>query len=103
MDILPVDWEKVRPVRLGLEVATALRTLYPKEWQAERYDRLLVHQATHQGLLAGTPAADLERAWAPGLEASLAQLRGEIARDGWLETGRGTQPWELTFTRRPAR
>lgn len=43
-----------------------------------------------------------EEKWAPGLEASLTQLRGEIARDGWLETGRGTQPWELTFTRRPA-
>lgn len=41
-----------------------------------------------------------EEAWAPGLEASLKQLRQEIARDGWQETGQGTQPWELTFSRR---
>ena len=40
-----------------------------------------------------------EEAWAPGLEASLKKLRQEIARDGWHETSRGTQPWELTFSR----
>ncbi|MDQ0664096.1 hypothetical protein QFZ35_002594 [Arthrobacter ulcerisalmonis] len=41
-----------------------------------------------------------EEAWAPGLEASLNQLRREISRDGWTETSRGVQPWELTFSRR---
>jgi len=41
-----------------------------------------------------------EEAWAPGLEASLGQLRQEIARDGWSETSHGTQPWDLTFSRR---
>ncbi|TQJ41158.1 hypothetical protein FBY33_3256 [Arthrobacter sp. SLBN-112] len=41
-----------------------------------------------------------QEAWAPGLEASLGQLRQEIARDGWSETSRGTQPWDLTFSRR---
>ncbi|WP_457950343.1 hypothetical protein ACTAQI_07040 [Pseudarthrobacter sp. alpha12b] len=41
-----------------------------------------------------------EEAWAPGMEASLSQLRQEIARDGWSETSHGAQPWELTFSRR---
>jgi len=40
-----------------------------------------------------------EEAWAPGLEASLTRLRQEIVRDGWLETSRGTQPWEVTYSR----
>lgn len=41
-----------------------------------------------------------EEAWAPGLQASLSRLRQEITRDGWAETSRGAQPWELTFSRR---
>lgn len=40
-----------------------------------------------------------EEEWAPGLQASLRQLRQEITRDGWSETGRGKQPWDLTFSR----
>ena len=43
-----------------------------------------------------------EEAWAPGLQASLHQLCQDITRDGWSETGRGAQPWDLTFTRRKA-
>lgn len=43
-----------------------------------------------------------EETWAPGLQASLDQLCQDIARDGWTETGRGAQPWELTFSRRKA-
>lgn len=46
--------------------------------------------------LNGTPP---EEAWAPGLQASLRQLRQEIDSDGWTETGHGKQPWELTFSR----
>jgi uncharacterized protein YbbC (DUF1343 family) len=69
VDIIAIDWSAVRPVRLGLEVAAVLRVLYPKDWQTKNYDRLLVHKATYDGLLAGTAVADLERAWGPGLEA----------------------------------
>ncbi|MDQ0768914.1 hypothetical protein QF031_001663 [Pseudarthrobacter defluvii] len=47
--------------------------------------------------LNATPPAE---AWAPGLQASLSRLREEIARDGWSENSQGTQPWELTFSRR---
>ncbi|MFP5313704.1 MAG: hypothetical protein ACLGH7_15085 [Actinomycetes bacterium] len=41
-----------------------------------------------------------EEAWAPGLDASLDRLRSAIERDGWTETRRGLQPWELTVSRR---
>jgi uncharacterized protein YbbC (DUF1343 family)/CubicO group peptidase (beta-lactamase class C family) len=68
IDIIADDWATVRPVPLGLEIATALRKLYPKDWDAKRYDRLLVNKATFEGVLAGKPVAELERAWAPGLE-----------------------------------
>ena len=49
MDIIVDDWSAVRPVRLGLEVAAALRELYPKEWEPKNFDRLLVHKATYEG------------------------------------------------------
>ena len=69
VDVIPVDWGAVRPVRLGLEVASALRALYPADWQPRNYDRLLVHRATFDGVLAGRPVAELERGWGAGLEA----------------------------------
>ena len=69
MDIIAVDWGKVRPVRLGLEIAATLRTLYPKEWETKNFDRLLVHKATFEGIVAGKSVADLERAWEPDLAA----------------------------------
>ena len=69
VDVIPVDWSAVRPVRLGLELAAALRALYPGDWQPKNFDRLLVHKATYDGVLAGAAAADLERAWEPDLAA----------------------------------
>jgi len=39
-------------------------------------------------------------AWAPGLQASLSQLRSDLARDGWTQASHGAQPWDLTFIRR---
>ena len=69
VDIIASDWSAVRPVRLGLEIAAALRTLYAKEWDAKNFDRLLVHKATYDGVLGGTAVADLEKAWGPGLDA----------------------------------
>ncbi|HVK12917.1 MAG TPA: exo-beta-N-acetylmuramidase NamZ domain-containing protein [Gemmataceae bacterium] len=68
IDIIVDDWSAVRPVPLGLEIALALRKLYPKDWNPKNYDRLLVHKATYEGVLAGKPVAELERAWAPDLE-----------------------------------
>ncbi len=37
------DRRVFEPLRTGVEIAVALRTLYPNEWQAERYARLLVN------------------------------------------------------------
>jgi uncharacterized protein YbbC (DUF1343 family) len=69
VDIIAVDWAAVRPVRLGLEVAAALRLLYPQKWETRNFDRLLVHKATYEGVLAGKPIADIERSWGPDLAA----------------------------------
>jgi uncharacterized protein YbbC (DUF1343 family) len=63
VDMIVTDWAAVRPVPVGLELATALRRLHPADWDASRYDRLLVHKATYDGLLAGKSAAALEQGW----------------------------------------
>jgi uncharacterized protein YbbC (DUF1343 family) len=69
VDLIVSDWAAVEPLRAGLELATALRALHPAEWETKGYDRLLVHKATFDGVVAGKPAAELEKAWQPGLEA----------------------------------
>jgi hypothetical protein len=38
-----------------------------------------------------------QEAWAPGTTRSLQDLRHEIENDGWVEVGRGTEPWAFTY------
>jgi Protein of unknown function (DUF1343) len=48
--------------------AWALHRLYPRQWQVERFDRLLGHRATWEGLKAGKPWRQLEADWRAALE-----------------------------------
>ncbi|MFQ6155958.1 hypothetical protein ACLMMA_05670 [Micrococcus luteus] len=59
--------------------------------------RILYRGATFAGPALGRTAP--REAWAPGLEASLTELRAEIVRDGWVESSHGQQPWDLTYVR----
>ena len=38
-----------------------------------------------------------QEAWAPGMTKSLQDLRREIENDGWVEAGRGTEPWAFRY------
>jgi hypothetical protein len=38
-------------------------------------------------------------AWAPDMDARLAELRAELVAEGWLLSGRGEQPWAYRYTR----
>jgi uncharacterized protein YbbC (DUF1343 family) len=79
VDILVDDWEKVRPVAVGMAVATTLRKLYPEDWQTKRYDTLLVHKTTFEALTAGrTSAVDLQAAWQPELAKFLARRKSAL-------------------------
>ena len=75
VNLIVDDWKAFQPVRTGLALAATLRKLYPQEWKADRYDVLLGHKATFQGLLRGDDWRALEKGWQPGLEAFL-QVRG---------------------------
>jgi uncharacterized protein YbbC (DUF1343 family)/CubicO group peptidase (beta-lactamase class C family) len=63
------DWAKVEPVRLGLSIAVELHRLYPNEWNIDRFDALLRHQKTLDGLRTGLSADELVAAWKPDIEA----------------------------------
>jgi uncharacterized protein YbbC (DUF1343 family)/CubicO group peptidase (beta-lactamase class C family) len=75
VDILVTNWDKLRPVHVGMVVATTLRKLYPKDWDPKRYDTLLIHKATFDGLVAGKSAAELEAAWKTDLDQYLARRK----------------------------
>ncbi len=68
INIVIVDRAKFRSVRTGIEIAVALRKLYPAEWQSERYGRLLVNDATLELVRRGDDPSALERTWSAGLE-----------------------------------
>jgi len=66
------------PVRLGIELAAALRALHPREWQAEKWGTLLGDRELLDALLAGRPADELHLLAAR-------RLRGFAERRGrWL-------------------
>jgi uncharacterized protein YbbC (DUF1343 family)/CubicO group peptidase (beta-lactamase class C family) len=62
------DWAAFRPVQTGVAIGCVLRRLYPGEWKVERFDALLAHRKTLQGLKAGTGWRELAAAWQAPLE-----------------------------------
>ena len=50
----------------------------PKDWDPKRYDTLLLHKATYEGLTAGKGVADLEKAWQPELEKYLVRRKAAL-------------------------
>lgn len=50
VNIIVVDREAFESVTTGLEIAAALRKLYPADWQAERYERLLVNKSVFESI-----------------------------------------------------
>jgi hypothetical protein len=40
-----------------------------------------------------------EEAWAPGMSASLEEVRRAVESDGWVPAGRGPEPWAFGYRR----
>jgi len=53
---------------LGIELAAALRKLYPADFKLERMTELLVNQAAYDGLVAGKDPRRIAQDWQEGLE-----------------------------------
>ena len=69
INIIITDRGKFRPVLNGLEIAVALRKLYPAQWKVDNYLRLLVNADSLERLKRGDSAADIARSWSDRLEA----------------------------------
>jgi uncharacterized protein YbbC (DUF1343 family)/CubicO group peptidase (beta-lactamase class C family) len=65
-EICSVDRQALNTVALGLHVATALRDLHPKDWSAEKLNRLLVSRAALARFQRGETAGEITGAWAAG-------------------------------------
>lgn len=50
-------------VETGIEIAAALRKIYPNDWQAEKYNRLLVNAETFEKIKRGDAPEDIEKSW----------------------------------------
>ncbi|WP_139003369.1 hypothetical protein [Arthrobacter crystallopoietes] len=46
-----------------------------------------------------SPTTPPREDWAPGMTGSLEQLINDIEQDGWVRTGRGSEPWAYTYER----
>ncbi|MBS1797319.1 MAG: DUF1343 domain-containing protein [Acidobacteria bacterium] len=68
VNIVITDRARFRAVRTGLELAVALRRLYPNEWQVEKYARLLVNAEILEKVKAGTQPDEIEKSWQPALD-----------------------------------
>jgi uncharacterized protein YbbC (DUF1343 family) len=67
VQISVADRAAVRPVSLGLEIAVALRDLYPREWERGRFGVLLANDAALVRFEKGETAAQIESGWAASL------------------------------------
>ena len=68
VNLIITDRAKFTPVFNGLEIAVALRKLYPSEWKVDSYLRLLVNADSLERLKRGDSAAEIARSWLEGLE-----------------------------------
>jgi uncharacterized protein YbbC (DUF1343 family) len=62
------DRDSLRPVALGVEIAAALRDLYPVDWKRTKLIGLLANHDTMDRLERGETADAIVRSWEKGLE-----------------------------------
>ncbi len=77
INIIITDRARFRPVFSGLEIAVALRKLYPAQWKVDNYIRLLVNADTLERLMRGESAGDIMRSWSERLE-EFRKARGRV-------------------------
>ena len=77
VNIIIVDRVAFRPLLTGIEMALALRKLYPNEWKVDSYLRLLVNADTLERVKRGESAGEIVASWNSGLQ-EFRKARSEI-------------------------
>jgi len=68
VNIVVTDRALFRPVRAGLEMAVALRRLYPQDWKVDDYIRLLANADAEERVRRADDAEEIARSWQPRLD-----------------------------------
>jgi uncharacterized protein YbbC (DUF1343 family)/CubicO group peptidase (beta-lactamase class C family) len=68
VNIIVTDRALFRPVRAGIEMAVALRRLYPNDWKVDDYARLLANGDTLERVKRGDDAESIVASWQKRLE-----------------------------------
>ena len=77
VNIIITDRTLFRPLPTGIEMALALRKLYPDDWQVDKYLRLLVNADTLERVKRGESAKEIVDSWNAGLQ-EFRRARAEI-------------------------
>src|SRR6201988_3485010 len=77
VNIVVTDRVAFRPLLTGIEMALALRHLYPNDWKIDSYLRLLVNADTLERIKRGESARDIVASWNAGLQ-EFRRARAEI-------------------------
>ena len=77
VNIVITDRSSFRPLLTGIEMALALRKLYPNDWQVDKYLRLLVNADTLERIKRGESARDILASWNSGLQ-EFRKARAEV-------------------------
>ncbi|MGB9182336.1 MAG: exo-beta-N-acetylmuramidase NamZ domain-containing protein [Pyrinomonadaceae bacterium] len=68
INIIITDRAQFRPLRAGLEIAVALRALYPNEWKVDDLQRLLANADALERIKRGDSVEEIMRSWNNALE-----------------------------------
>ena len=71
VNVIVTDRAKFHGLTLGIEMAVALRRLYPNDWRADDYARLLVNTDTLIRVKRGDPPRAIVKSW----ESKLSEFR----------------------------
>jgi len=67
INIVVTDRTQLEPVTMGLEIAVQLLKLYPKDFAADQFNRLLANQKVFDAFRQGADARALRQVWEPDL------------------------------------
>ncbi len=68
VNIIITDRSRFDPVVTGIEIAVALRRLYPEQWKVDDYLKLLVNRETLERIKRAEPPAEIVRSWNSSLD-----------------------------------
>ena len=77
VNIIITDRAAFRPLLTGIEMALALRQLYPNDWKVDNYLRLLANADTLERVKRGESAREIVASWNSGLQ-EFRRARAEI-------------------------